>query len=221
MRKIVVTKEILTPLPHYTVIALQMKVKVQDSSIIEHQIQKYEKEIQNRYTLEDVLMIPAIQEARNGYKKLGKDPSRYRLACESLLRRIVKGNGLYRINNVVDAGNILSIEISRSVAVLDSKQIEGDITFRLGKKDEEYYGIGRGKINIENIPVYEDDISAFGSTTSDTERTKVTQDTQEIILLINCFEHTFVDESRECAIEIFKKYAYAQDIIEIPVVYNE
>ena len=64
--------------------------------------------IKEEYSLEEVLNIPLIKEARDSYKKLGKDPSRYRLAVESLYRRLVKGYGLYRINNVVDAGNILS-----------------------------------------------------------------------------------------------------------------
>ncbi len=221
MRKILVTKSLLQYLPNYTVIALQMNVKVESSAIIEKEIQKYEQDIQNKYNLEDVLLLPYIKEGRDGYKKLGKDPSRYRLACESLLRRLVKGNGLYRINNVVDAGNILSIELCRSIAVLDNQKIVGDIIYRLGTKDDDYYGIGRGKINIENIPVYVDDISPFGSTTSDTERTQITNDTKEILLLINCFQNTNILENKNKAIEIFKKYAYANNIMEIPVVYDK
>ena len=45
------------------------------------------------YSLADVLNIPLIKESRDGYKAFGKDPSRYRLVCESLLRRLVKGRG--------------------------------------------------------------------------------------------------------------------------------
>ena len=117
----------------------------ENNSEVENLIIKTEKKISEEYSLEDVLNIPLIKEGRDGYKKLKKDPSRYRLACESLLRRLVKGNNLYRINNLVDVGNILSIECNRSVAVLDYDKIVGDIAIRLGRNDDVYEGIGRGR----------------------------------------------------------------------------
>ena len=60
-------------------------------------------------TLEDVLKIDNIKAARDAYKKLGQDPSRYRVSSESLVRRVVKGNGLYKVNNIVDINNLISI----------------------------------------------------------------------------------------------------------------
>ena len=99
-------------------------------------IKELEKSINEKYSLEQVLQIPSIKNARDSYKKLGKDPSRYRLACESLFRRLVKGNGLYRVSNVVDAGNVLSIELAKSTAVLDYDKLQGDIHIRIGTNDE-------------------------------------------------------------------------------------
>ena len=81
---------------------------------------------------------------------------------------------LYYVNNAVDIGNILSAQTQRSVAVLDEDKIEGDILIRIGK-DEPYEGIGRGNINIENIPVYCDEVGPFGTPTSDTPRTRITK----------------------------------------------
>lgn len=162
-------------------------VKIYEDSNIDKIIHDYEKKIHDAISIEDVIKIKKIKDARDAYKVYGKDPSRYRLATESLYRRLSKGNKLYRINNVVDIGNILSLEFRKSVAVLDYAKISGNINIRLGKKDEEYYGIGRGKLNIENIPLYEDDIGPFGSTTSDTERTMITDKTKKILLFIVSF----------------------------------
>lgn len=162
-------------------------VKIYEDSNIDKIIHDYEKKIHDTTSIEDVIKIKKIKDARDAYKVYGKDPSRYRLATESLYRRLSKGNKLYRINNVVDIGNILSLEFRKSVAVLDYAKISGNINIRLGKKDEEYYGIGRGKLNIENIPLYEDDIGPFGSTTSDTERTMITDKTKKILLFIVSF----------------------------------
>lgn len=189
----------------------------ENDPMVESIIKKTERTIKEEYSLEDVLNIPLIKEGRDGYKALKKDPSRYRLACESLLRRLVKGNELYRINNLVDIGNVLSIETKRSVAVLDYDKICGDIYIRLGRSDDVYEGIGRGLINIENIPLYEDSIGPFGSTTSDTLRTSITDKTKKILLFIVCFKDGSMKEHEELAIDLFSKYCDANNIDYIEV----
>ena len=120
-----------------------------------------------------------------------------------MLRRLVKGNNLYRINNLVDVGNILSIECNRSVAVLDYNKIVGVIIIRLGRADDVYEGIGRGIINVENIPLYEDSISPFGSTTSDTIRTSVTSETTKLLVFVVCFGDSNIEEHKQKAIELY------------------
>lgn len=215
--KIRIDRSISDKLPNFNVIAYTMDVTCESSDIIESLISKYEDYIMEEYSIEDVLDIPLIKEARDSYKKLGKDPSRYRLACESLLRRLVKGNKLYRINNLVDAGNVLSIATRRSVAVLDYDKIVGDVLIRVGRASDEYEGIGRGKINIENIPLYEDEIGPFGSTTSDTTRTMVTDNTKKILLFVVCFGKDEIEEDKKLAIEIFEKYCGAHNIETINI----
>lgn len=216
--RIEIERSILDILPDFQIIALSMDVLVTDSNIMNDAIIKYEQKTKEEYSLEDILNIPLIKEARDGYKKLGKDPSRYRLACESLLRRLVKGNQLYRINNVVDVGNLLSIDANRSVAVLDYDKIQGDIKIRLGLETDVYEGIGRGIINVSNIPVYEDEVGPFGSTTSDTPRTMVTDNTKKILLFIICFSDTYIAEHRQKAIDLFTEYGYAKNIKELEVI---
>lgn len=216
--RIEIERSILDILPDFQIIALSMDVLVTNSNIMNDAIIKYEQKTKEEYSLEDILNIPLIKEARDGYKKLGKDPSRYRLACESLLRRLVKGNQLYRINNVVDVGNLLSIDANRSVAVLDYDKIQGDIKIRLGLETDVYEGIGRGIINVSNIPVYEDEVGPFGSTTSDTPRTMVTDNTKKILLFIICFSDTYIAEHRQKAIDLFTEYGYAKNIKELEVI---
>lgn len=215
--KVLINKSLQEVLPEFDIIALKMDVVIENSDKISKLIKKYEIKIFEEYSLEDVLNIPLIKEARDSYKKLGKDPSRYRLACESLLRRLVKGNGLYLINNVVDAGNVLSLETNRSVAVLDYDKIVGDVNIRIGNSSDEYYGIGRGRVNVEDIPVYCDDVGPFGSTTTDTDRTKITKDTKTILLFIICFGPDKKEEHTDFAVSLFKEYASAKNIERISV----
>lgn len=217
---ILIKKEITDVLPNFKILAFKFSCYIKESDdLIKAKVKEYEDKYK-QMTLEEVLKLERIKEGRDSYKKLGKDPSRYRLACESLVRRLVKDMGLYYINNMVDIGNLLSIELNRSTAVLDYDKIVGDVTIRLGLSSDEYYGIGRGLINVENIPVYVDEISPFGSTTSDTLRTSISENTKNILLFVICFDNTYVLESKNKAIEMFKEFGKINSIEEIDVKYE-
>ena len=151
---ITIDKQIKNVTPQFEVGVFIADVKVYENPQIEPLIVKFEMDFINQFNIEDVVQMDIIKDGRDAYKTYGKDPSRYRLATESLIRRIVKGNKLYRINNVVDLGNIVSLRTRKSVAVLDFHKIQGDVCIRLGNERDEYNGIGRGSINITNIPLY-------------------------------------------------------------------
>jgi len=216
--KITISPEITTLTPNFNIGVLTADVEVYDNDSIEELITYYETKLSKEYDIENIVNLPIIKDGRDAYKKYGKDPSRYRLAVESLYRRIVKGNKLYRINNVVDLGNILSLHTKKSIAVLDYNKIQGDVVVRLGTETDNYIGIGRGKINISQIPLYEDQIGPFGSTTSDTERTMITPNTTRILLLIISFtgRDNLLDEL-QFASKIYEEHARAK-IIECYVV---
>jgi len=202
--QITISNEILTKLPLFSISAYTFISKVtNDNKSLVLAIKEYEKFIQKSFTLESLLKDEKIKIARDAYKTLGKDPSRYKLAVESLFRRIIKGNGLYKVNDVVDCGNLLSLYTKKTIAVLDYNKIVGNVKARIGNKLDIYEGIGRGKIDVSNIIVYEDDISLFGSTTSDTYRTSISIDTKKVLIFIINFNQT---NDEDVMIELYKKY---------------
>lgn len=164
-------------------------------------------------SLEDVLKIEGIKTGREAYRKLGQDPSRYRISSESLIRRVVKGNGLYKVNNIVDINNLVSILSFCPVCAYDLDKIGSDVSLNVGEEGDSYEGIGRGKINLSKIPVFVDKEGMFGSTTSDSIRAMVTEDTKRLILCIVSFNG---DENLEQHMEYCKdlliKYAEGKDI---------
>lgn len=159
--------------------------------------------IKNEFTLDNMKGQINIKTSRLVYKKLGKDPSRYRVSSEALIRRILQGKGLYKINNVVDTNNLISIETGYSCGSYDLKNIKGDIIFRIGEKGELYQGIGKDMINIENLPVFSDEIGPYGSPTSDSIRAMVTDTSKEILTTIISFNGK---DNLEEALETAKKY---------------
>ncbi|NOZ36407.1 MAG: hypothetical protein GXO80_14055 [Chlorobi bacterium] len=185
--------------------------------------EKENKELQNavneeikrifNISIDTVKEISKIKSSREAYKALGKEPARYRLSVEALHRRIIKGKGIYQISNLVDTINLASIKTGYSIGGYDEAKIKGDILFDLGKAGEDYEAIGRGKMNIENLPVFRDDVSAFGSPTSDSVRTMITENTSRIFLIvINFGGHENFDAELNETADLFGKFCSAKNI---------
>ncbi len=175
-------------------------------------------QIQQEYTLDNLTEQINIKTSRKAYKTLGKEPSRYRVSSESLIRRILQGKGLYKINNVVDTNNLISIETGYSVGSYDLGKLQGGINFRIGKEGEKYQGIGKEMINIANLPVFADDLGAYGSPTSDSTRAMITEKSKDILTVLISFNGSEgLDKYIAIAHKYLVKYANAENIYSIIV----
>lgn len=153
------------------------------------EIERIANVLRNNYTTDTIKEQSGIAATREAYRRAGKDPSRYRPACEQLARRILQGKDLYSIDQLVDFGNLVSLYCGYSTAMLDAEKILGEnITLGIGASGEPYEGIGRGVLNIENLPVYRDEDGGFATPTSDSVRTMISADTKRILLLINGYD---------------------------------
>lgn len=163
-------------------------------------------------TTEDISKIPTVAAARKAYKLLGKDPSRYRPSAEALLRRIVSGKGLYAVNNVVNLINLISFKSGFSIGGYDPDSIQGDIVFGKGLDSDHYEGLGRGLLNIEDLPVLRDKISAFGCPTSDSERTGIRNNSKSCLWVFFDFDcNPDLGKYLQEASELLKKFAEGGD----------
>lgn len=139
------------------------------------------------------------------------------MSSEALLKRIVKGNDLYKVNNIVDINNLVSLYSCYSVGSYDVNNIDECINFTFGAPGEKYNGIGKGDVNLENLPVFEDSRGKFGSTTSDSTRAMITKDTKHIIMNIISFNgDEDLDMYINYASSLLKNYANA-DILSTNV----
>lgn len=176
------------------------------------------QKIRDSYELSWINKRPAIAATRNLYKKMGKDPNRYRVSSEALCRRVVKGMELYRINTLVDLINLVSMGSGYAIGGFDADKIAGDkVTLGVGGHDERFEGIGRGLLNVEGLPLYRDAAGAIGSPTSDEERTKLTPETTRLQMQINAFsEEMPLRDAMDWSVGLLQKYASAKNFeIEI------
>ena len=160
-----------------------------------------------------VAEIPAVAAARQAYKSLGKDPSRYRVSSEALIRRLDQGKALYRINTVVDSNNLVSLYTGLSAGSYRIGALTAPLTFRKASAGETYEAIGRGPFNLENLPILADAQGPFGSPTSDSERSMITLDTRHVLLVIYGFgEAKGLARAVDFAADCLTSYCKAEEI---------
>lgn len=209
MIPISISPEVKSKCPQLQLGCIQCNLKVTNEypTLLEL-IQKELVDLQGQISVEEIAKIPSIQSSRIGYKSLGKDPARYRLSAEALLRRVIKGKGLYQVNNVVDLLNLTSVKSGFSIGGYDAEKIEGEIQLSIGKAGEPYEAIGRGKLNIEFLPTFRDQKGPFGSPTSDSVRTMVTPKTKLFLMpIFNFGGHDNLEAVMGNAIFLLDKYA--------------
>jgi len=136
------------------------------------------------FTIESLAEAEPIRAVRAMFRAWDMDPSKYRPSSEALLRRIVHGKGLYRVNNVVDIGNVVSIETGWPLGCYDRTRIRTPIMFRHGTTSESYEGIGKRTWHLAGRPVLADPDGPFGSPISDSTRSMITETARDLLVVI-------------------------------------
>ena len=192
----------------------QADVKESDKNFWECMNHKVLPQVQKTIEGKQWNEIPGVKGSRAAYKAFGRNPGRYRVSSEALLRRVRRGDALYTINSVVDVNNLLSIESGLSVGSYDLDQIHGTITFRKAEKGEGYTGIGKDFLDMENMLVLADEEGIFGSSMSDSTRAMVKEQTKNVLLVLYCFEKDIdLLALLEKAQVYFQRFADAKDFV--------
>jgi DNA/RNA-binding domain of Phe-tRNA-synthetase-like protein len=127
-----------------------------------------------------------VSHVRRMYRRVGWEPTRYRPSSEALIRRILQGKDLYRINIAVDMANLVSARSRLSMGLYDTAKISGKIILDTGREGESYQGISRPLIHAHNKLILRDDEGIFGNPTADSLRTSLTDKTQDILAVFFC-----------------------------------
>lgn len=210
-----IEEDFASRLPEYRVILIEADVKVSPTSDLQrNEMAELAAGIASRLKIEDINKLAPIAATRRAYKLCGKDPNRYRPSQEQLMRRIVRGLGLYNVDSLVDAGNQLSLTTGCSVGCFDRVNIDGScLTIGIGRHEEPYEGIGRGPLNVEGLPIVRDASGGIGTPTSDNERTKISASTGKLVMTIHLFDpEVNADEVIEIAKTLMSRHASARNI---------
>ncbi len=105
-------------------------------------LKETEEKVRRTYDIEKLRKDPVVKALRKFYWKLGIDPTKQRPASEALVRRVLRGRSLPRINNVVDAGNAVSLLTLVPIGIYDLGHVRGSLVLRAAREGEEFRPIG-------------------------------------------------------------------------------
>ena len=86
--------------------------------------------------------LPAISAWRSAFRQFGVEPTQYRNAAESLLRRLTKKGDIPSINTLVDMGNLVSIRYALPLAIMDTGMMQGTLTVHFADGTERFTTLG-------------------------------------------------------------------------------
>jgi len=144
------------------------------------------EEIRRRYTLESLKHDPVVRAYRDFYWRLSIDPTKQRPASEALIRRILGGGNIWRVNKFVNSYNLASAITGVTLGAYDMGKIRGGLTVRFAEPGEPFQGIGMSSpkpLNGNEIVVSDEEGVVSIYPYRDSERTKITEETQEALLI--------------------------------------
>ena len=152
---------------------------------VKKRLEEVSRRIRASLNLEALKSHPVVRAYRDFFWRIDVDPTKTRPAGEALVRRILSGRRIPLINNVVDAGNIASIETRVPIGIYDLSRVKGSLTLRLSREGEEFMPIGKPPTRLRaGLPVLADDekiLHLFPH--RDSEYTKVTESTRDVLAL--------------------------------------
>ncbi len=170
------------------------EVTIEDLTVIREteELEDFKREVAGRiretYDVESLKDVETIRRYRDFFWRLGIDPTKIRPASEALIRRILQGKDIPKINTAVDAYNLVSIDTHIAIAAFDNALLRGRLRMRLAEEGEEFLGIGMKEpktLNGQEIVISDEEHLAAIYPYRDADLTKITNDT-ETVYIVSC-----------------------------------
>jgi DNA/RNA-binding domain of Phe-tRNA-synthetase-like protein len=175
--------------PQLTICITNLKVVKVDGSNIKLESFKKEvfKQVSEDYNLKTLKDVDIFRAYRDFFWKVDIDPTKIRPAAEALIRRVLAGKPIPKINSLVDAYNLASIKTEIALAAFDEDKLKGNLTARFAESGEEFLGIGMTepmKLKGGEIIIADEEKIIAIYPHRDSAQTKITNSTHNVLLMI-------------------------------------
>jgi DNA/RNA-binding domain of Phe-tRNA-synthetase-like protein len=184
--EVTISQELTELIPEFKVgiIQYQQIVVSESPQMLKGRLRLFQESLFFELEDKNINDLAGISEWRNIFKATGKDPNRYRPSVEALYRRIKKQNFIDTVQSAIDVNNFFSLQYQVPIGIYDQKQIEGNVSIKIGDSNEEYMGLNGRENSVEKLIVSADQLGPFGSPFVDSARTPVTFDTDTALQII-------------------------------------
>ena len=198
-----------------------------DCPEILEKIKKIQREIRDNFDMGTFSDHPKIQNWRDAYTLFGTKPKKHRSSVENLYRMTLEGRDLHAINRLVDIYNYASLCYMVPVGGDDLARAEGDILLRFAKGDEPFLPLGSDELQTarkgEVIYADEREILCRRWNWRESEKTKMTEETQDVLLVSEGLPPVTAEEIEQIITDlsrIIQKYCSGETAVDVLDVAN-
>jgi DNA/RNA-binding domain of Phe-tRNA-synthetase-like protein len=130
------------------------------------------------------------------FREMELNPNKTPPAQYALIKRIIKGNPIPKINTIVDIANVMAAKSRLPVGAFDIEHIKDKIELRLSMSGEKFHPLFSDE--FEEVPpnevVYSDSEKIFSRYSKDCDETKITDKTKSVFFVIDGTKDTPSEE---------------------------
>jgi DNA/RNA-binding domain of Phe-tRNA-synthetase-like protein len=139
------------------VIAEGLAVGERDAAL-EARIARAEADARARWAGVELSAIPGVAAWRTAYRGFGIKKTSYRSSVERLLKRVLAGEPLPRVNALVDLYNMISLDEGLCLGCDDLDKVAGDLAFRFSRPGDSFLDMGAAEGEDPNDPPKEGEV---------------------------------------------------------------
>src|SRR5580704_8014661 len=121
-------------------------------SRLEREIAAAEARCRTRFAGIELSAIPAVAAWRRAYRAFGIKKTNYRSSVERLIKRVLAGEALPRVNALVDLYNMVSLDEGLCLGCDDLDRVTGDLAFRYARESDTFLDMGAAQGEDPNDP---------------------------------------------------------------------
>jgi DNA/RNA-binding domain of Phe-tRNA-synthetase-like protein len=140
------------------VLAERLAIAPARGAVLAQEIEAAEDECRRRWGAMELSAIPQVAAWRAAYKSFGVKRTSYRSSVERLIKRVLAGQPLPRINALVDLYNMVSLQAGLCLGCDDLDKTSGALEFRFARKDDSFVDMGAEAGEDPNDPPKEGEV---------------------------------------------------------------
>lgn len=144
-----------------------------------------EEKVRREFRLDKLKDYPRVRALRDFYWRLGIDPTKQRPSSEALVRRVLRGRKIPRINCIVDVGNAVSMVTMVPIGIYDLDKLYPPLRLRFAEEGEVFEPIGGSleKLSRGQIVLADAQRVVHVFPHRDCDENKVTDETSNILVI--------------------------------------